>query len=318
MLLAVLALGGGLWGFMSSRTESNKLPGTLVFTNSGAAQAPLRGITQKDSDTDGLFDWEEMLWKTDPNNPDTDGDGTNDGDEIKLKRNPLKPGPDDALPDDFLHQQTQTNEPDEKLTQTQLLTRDFISTYLKLKQTDQFTPENQEKLVSSFMEEALSRAQTTENPARSLEELTIEDEAGIIPISQYAQALESALGKNFSYSFFGQELILLKNILEKKDSRTIAVFGEAEKAYRNLADELLKTRVPREIAVSHIALINSALVIAKSFSDIMLLPTDPLQALTGVKRYDEELVNFGKYLSDISSYILRVTNEAENKLKTKN
>lgn len=50
-----------------------------------------------DSDSDGLKDWEEKIYGTDPNNPDTDGDGTPDGEEIKAGRNPLKSG--HKLPD---------------------------------------------------------------------------------------------------------------------------------------------------------------------------------------------------------------------------
>jgi len=53
---------------------------------------------KKDSDNDGLKDWEEALWKTDPQNPDTDGDGTPDGKEVAEGRNPAIPGPDDYLP----------------------------------------------------------------------------------------------------------------------------------------------------------------------------------------------------------------------------
>jgi len=51
--------------------------------------------TQKDTDSDGLLDWEEYLWNTDINNPDTDGDETSDAEEVRLNRNPKKAGPDD-------------------------------------------------------------------------------------------------------------------------------------------------------------------------------------------------------------------------------
>ena len=52
-----------------------------------------QGIKFKDSDGDGLSDYEEKyLYHTDPKNPDTDGDGMNDGDEVKRGRNPLGPG----------------------------------------------------------------------------------------------------------------------------------------------------------------------------------------------------------------------------------
>jgi hypothetical protein len=44
-----------------------------------------------DSDNDGLPDWEETLYGTDPHNIDTNGDGTPDGVEVKEGRDPLTP-----------------------------------------------------------------------------------------------------------------------------------------------------------------------------------------------------------------------------------
>lgn len=43
---------------------------------------------ETDLDNDGLFDWQEVLYKTDPENPDTDNDGVSDGDEVKNGTNP--------------------------------------------------------------------------------------------------------------------------------------------------------------------------------------------------------------------------------------
>src|SRR3990167_6963602 len=64
---------------------------TLEATTTNSA------LLAKDGDSDGLKDWEEQLWKTDPYNPDTDGDGTGDGQEIKLGRNPVLAGPNDKF-----------------------------------------------------------------------------------------------------------------------------------------------------------------------------------------------------------------------------
>jgi len=50
-----------------------------------------------DTDNDGLRDWEEELFKTDPRNPDTDGDGYLDGEEVNSGHNPLVKAPDDKL-----------------------------------------------------------------------------------------------------------------------------------------------------------------------------------------------------------------------------
>ncbi len=60
-------------------------------------KAPVDFSSSKDQDQDGLSDAEEMIWNTDPFNPDTDGDGFKDGEEATSGHDPLKPGPDDLI-----------------------------------------------------------------------------------------------------------------------------------------------------------------------------------------------------------------------------
>jgi hypothetical protein len=71
--------------------------GTASLTKAPKTKEEIIQDLNRDSDGDGLKDWEEKIYGTDPNNPDTDGDGTSDGDEIKSSRNPLKKGPDDGI-----------------------------------------------------------------------------------------------------------------------------------------------------------------------------------------------------------------------------
>ena len=47
-------------------------------------------ITSRDTDGDGLYDWEEQLYNTDSKKQDTDGDKTSDKEEVNLGRDPLK------------------------------------------------------------------------------------------------------------------------------------------------------------------------------------------------------------------------------------
>jgi len=51
----------------------------------------------EDNDNDGLRNWEEELYHSDPNNPDTDGDGYLDGEEVDSGHNPLVRAPGDKL-----------------------------------------------------------------------------------------------------------------------------------------------------------------------------------------------------------------------------
>jgi hypothetical protein len=48
--------------------------------------------TELDTDADGLSDYIENYYGTDPNNPDTDGDGYKDGEEVENGYDPLVPG----------------------------------------------------------------------------------------------------------------------------------------------------------------------------------------------------------------------------------
>lgn len=71
------------------------------FADSGETSSMEEGgiakLQNSDQDNDGLSDWQEKLWGTDPNNPDTDGDGTPDGKEVEQNRDPTVAGPDDNL-----------------------------------------------------------------------------------------------------------------------------------------------------------------------------------------------------------------------------
>ena len=79
--------------------------GGVVFVWKYAKKESLLGIefekrteeSLKDSDNDGLKDWEEELFHTDLLNPDTDGDGYLDGEEVDSGHNPLVKAPGDKL-----------------------------------------------------------------------------------------------------------------------------------------------------------------------------------------------------------------------------
>lgn len=89
LIILTVLIAGGLFFW---RGKSIKIIGKNSYLSSS-----LLINRDKDSDNDGLKDWEEAIYGTDKNNPDTDGDGANDKEEIVSGRDPLKKGPDDKL-----------------------------------------------------------------------------------------------------------------------------------------------------------------------------------------------------------------------------
>jgi hypothetical protein len=92
-ILVALILAIGLILFIGIYSKKGALSRINFW---GGKETTIESQT-KDSDNDGLKDWEEDLYKTDPNNPDTDGDGYLDGEEINSGHNPLFKGPGDKL-----------------------------------------------------------------------------------------------------------------------------------------------------------------------------------------------------------------------------
>src|SRR3990172_5996419 len=84
----------------------------------------LNNLVQKDSDGDGLFDWEEALWGTNPNNKYTN-EGITDSEFIAQKKKELAASEDG---------QTET-QGEENLNETEKFSREFLATVTALKQT---------------------------------------------------------------------------------------------------------------------------------------------------------------------------------------
>lgn len=92
-ILVALFLAISLLLFVGSYSKKGAFSQINIW---GGREATI-GSQDKDSDNDGLKDWQEELYKTDPYNPDTDGDGYLDGEEVNSGHNPLVKAPGDEV-----------------------------------------------------------------------------------------------------------------------------------------------------------------------------------------------------------------------------
>ena len=81
ILVAVLILfiGIAFGGFLVLKSKIGRANMAEQITNffgsANQTTIPIINEKNKDSDNDGLTDWQEEIYKTNPINPDTDGDG---------------------------------------------------------------------------------------------------------------------------------------------------------------------------------------------------------------------------------------------------
>ena len=262
--------------------EQEKSPLAVVLEQTSQLDA--------DSDADGLKDWEELLWKTDPNKADTDGDGTNDKEEISLNRNPLKAGPNDKISEkeDLVAQEKAVSDSKQN-TLTAAYARKFLTEYMTLKQQKgELSDADKQNLVQSFMD--------------NIEPLTVVDQYSVSDIKITANTSDSVkkYAEEMKKIFIDerQGLIsepevfkaLMKNIQEGADfQKDIESLNYSIGKYEELIKKMMNMIVPKELSENHLEAINGFNNTKIAIKNMTFASTDPVKAVTGRKLYDIEL-----------------------------
>jgi hypothetical protein len=298
-LLTIAVLGFFAVQPNRSSYEGLSLGGSL---DDKASRQVLNNIIKKDSDNDGLKDWEEELWGTDPNNEDTDGDGTKDGEEVDADRNPLKAGPGDVL-DVNLTKESYNNSISQntKLTTTDKFAQSFFQDYLSLKESGVLIDENSK---NALIESAVSSAFDSEAYLREYEssDLNLLEDVGEVVTRDYGNTLGYIIFKNLVET--ESEMDILNSSLSNNNPEEIKKLSSSVSGYKNISKESLSMLVPKDATKIHIDLIESADYIAKNIEDISVLYEDPVRAIAGISEYEQNITLFKKILQDFESYFV--------------
>ncbi len=236
-------------------------------------------IIQKDSDNDGLKDWEEALWKTDPNNSDTDGDGVNDKEEILAERDPLVEGVGNLNNIIFTEQENLENF-QTTLTQTDVLAREVFTGYMALKQNNLLGTQEQKDFIEKITSNSLSFELDTQY--LTLNDLNIISTSNNESFQKYADELKLILSK---FPELRDDNIILKEALDTNSLKKLEEIKSNIIFYEKLIDDLIKTEVPSALQNKHLNLINSFKKIISNTEQMIQVFTDPILALVGAKQY---------------------------------
>jgi len=230
------------------------------------------GDTNTDTDGDGLLDWEESLWGTDPLKYDTDGDGTNDGDEVSTNRDPLIAGPDDEIVDlnDKVLTQIQTRNLDEDGL-TNRVANSFANTYFNSRSGGDLTDAQKNNLVNQITKKAIEEIQI--NPIYKTSSINTFNTEGNnkklinyadLYIANYINIIDLTI-QNYQNPDY---LKLGNNIIAKSSN-------------------LILMDVPQQIASKHLEISNNYYQLGLIIKQFSREEEDPLYVMLSLRTYQE-------------------------------
>jgi hypothetical protein len=217
----------------------------------------------KDTDGDGLFDWQENIWGTSINNPDSDGDGTNDGEEVKNDRDPLIKGPDDK----YLNNEQKiiaelTQDPIDQNSLTAELSREIFTQFNELRSTGSLDENAKLEIANQAIEKIEANI--------SIKDVYNENDLVVVPDTAEA---------------FAQYMNKMKDIQDKSSLYFVA--GEDPKKIAAhmylLAAELVKSPVPLSIKNEALVIVNGFYKMGKATEIIIQKEDDPVFGLGAYK-----------------------------------
>ncbi len=224
-----------------------------------------------DADTDGLTDWLEEFYRTDPQNSDTDSDGTKDGEEVSLDRDPTIAGPNDPLitRKDLLN--TEVNMTNfASGTVTDKLSVELFSQYLLLKKQGALKPEDEAKMVDDISKKALETASIKD--VYFIKDLTIV-ESSKDSLKTYGERVSQVALES---------LIIMDSYRNLADLNYVAKIAEEYKTYSSNMKDIVVPTVAQDI---HLQLINYLYNTGVLLDSMSKTDSDPMTALVVMSQF---------------------------------
>ncbi len=249
-------------------------------------------LVQKDSDSDGIPDWEESLWGTDKNKKITYGD-TPDADYVAGKKEELKTEESEKIEE-------------ERLTETEKFARQFFASYTAMKTSGQIDTETINGFSSALGQRIVNPVlsdQYAEKDAR----LTASDD--IASWQKYYQTT-SAMFQTYKESGLGDELEIVSTAIATNEAggyiddlkleAELTLIGEA---YQEFGKKVIETPVPKSLMGYHIRIANNAYNTGASVLSMIKVVSDPIIGLSGLSQYQKYSDELVKSVSELEAFL---------------
>lgn len=253
----------------------------LVYTNESVGE-----LINKDTDKDGVFDWEESLWGTDPSKKDTDGDGVLDNTEIA------------QLKTDTENQNTTSTNKNTPQTETEKFSDEFLTTVAALNQSGSLDADTAEKIGASLAENI---QKPTQNKIYKLSDLKIINNNSKEIIQKYKETRDGIYKKYYSDQ---TALSVLQEFINDEENTAILLkFDAVANQHKKIIAELVKMQTPESLAATHLALINVSQGMLENVIDFKTLETDPIKAMGAITQYEQNFSTLLELVGQLTEII---------------
>ncbi len=261
----------------------------------------LKSIATKDSDHDGLPNWEEALYGTNPYKADTFGLGMTDGEAVAKGL---------IVPKAFKLPSTvsaTTTTPygiaPKSGTLTDLFSKNVLASYLTQKALNHGAKLSKQQL-DNIVQQALNQINVQvakQPPYRTLSQIKVSG-SGVLAMKAYAATVQKIFLK-YTVKQDRGELIYMQEALQdpKTASVPLTYIRAISKVYKNAATSLAQMTVPTEVAQAHLELINTYARMADILEGLSKVNSDPIVAIIALSEYGKGVLSLTKAFADMST-----------------
>ncbi|HEX5774534.1 MAG TPA: hypothetical protein VFY28_01050 [Candidatus Paceibacterota bacterium] len=263
-----------------------------------SAEELLRAYAAKDTDADGLPDWQEALYSTDPENPNsfsaevTDGEAQVQG--LLTPKSLASQVPEDGGTISGL------DVADDSLTAR--FSREFFARYFSTRGN---APPSSEEVLA-FVNDAVAglAAERLRVDAFTVNDLELSPDTGAGALANYAALVEEALSQN-SVPAEKTDLEYFADAVEKGDMGSLAKLADISGGYEAVAGALMAVPAPEEVALAHLELANALARLGIATGDLAALESDPIRTLLGIGGYQQYELGYRQALARVYGAFLK-------------
>lgn len=277
--------------FMSSGSESFSITGKTKQDSAVAiGNQTVEELIQKDTDEDGIPDWEEKLWGTDPNKKITFND-TTDATYIANKKKELK---------------IEQSVDETKLTETDKFARQFFSSYSAMKSSGQIDGDTINSFSNALGQKIVNPNLIDRYTETDVKINTTDDKT---TRQKYYKDVKNLFQQYKGYGL-GEEIdIISKGLAENSangtadNTATYSKLATIGSAYQNFAKKIMELSVPQSLTDYHLRISNSANDTGISVINMQKIVSDPIIGLSGLSQYQKYSDSLVKAVADLETFL---------------